>query len=100
MPRHPLRRIVLGAGIALAAVNIWTGAPLAALWIGSRLQSGSQTTMVGVFSVALLLAVFCLALVWLLGVLSEAYDAATGAAPRPRAQAPWLRSMRGERAAD
>ena len=74
-PRGSLiKRLVLGAGVTIAALNIWTGAPL--------------------------LALFCSMLVWALGRLSAAYDRARGAKPPPRQQAPWMRSMRGERAKD
>jgi hypothetical protein len=95
-----VKRLFLGAGVAIAALNIWTGAPLLALWIGSRLQPDTQPTMGSVFLVAFLLAVFCAALVWAMGRLSAAYDRARGAPPPPRQQAPWMRSMRGERAKD
>jgi len=100
-PRGSLaKRLLLGAGVALAALNIWTGAPLLALWIGSRLQPDTQATMSSVFVVALLLAIFCGGLVWAMGHLSAAYDRARGAPPPPRQQAPWMRSMRGERTKD
>ena len=104
-PQFPQRgslfkRLLLGAGVVIVAMNIWTGAPLLALWIGSRLQPDTQPTMSSVFLVALLLAVFCGMLVWSLGRLSAAYDRARGAKPPPRQQAPWMRSMRGERAKD
>ena len=95
-----IKRLLLGAGVTIAALNIWTGAPLLALWIGSRLQPDTQPTMSSVFLVAFLLALFCSMLVWALGRLSAAYDRARGAKPPPRQQAPWMRSMRGERAKD
>ena len=100
-PRSSIfKRLFLGAGVAIVALNIWTGAPLLALWIGSRMQPDTQPTMSSVFLVAFLLALFCAILVWALGRLSAAYDRARGAKPPPRQQAPWMRSMRGERAKD
>ena len=100
-PRSSIfKRLLLGAGVAIVALNIWTGAPLLALWIGSRMQPDTQPTMSSVFLVAFLLALFCAILVWALGRLSAAYDRARGAKPPPRQQAPWMRSMRGERAKD
>jgi hypothetical protein len=98
--QHVLKRLFLGALVALVGINIWTGAPLLALWIGSRLQPDTQPTMMSVFLVAFLLALFCGGLVALLGRLSLAYDRARGMKPPPRQQAPWMRSMRGERAKD
>ena len=99
-PAGRLKRLLLASGIALAGLNIWTGAPLLALWIGSRLQTSTQPTMMSVFAVAGLLALFCGLMVWVLGYLNAAYDIARGAPPQRRSQAPWLRSMRGERAKD
>ena len=94
-----LRRVVLGIGIALASLNIWTGAPLLALWIGSRTVGGSQATMLGVFVIAVLMGIFCIALVVVLARLQVAYDRATGAPQTGRAQTAWLRPMSGERMA-
>lgn len=95
-----VKRVVLASLIALATLNIWTGAPLLALWVGSRLQSGTQATMSSVFIVILLFAALCFALVRILAHLTRAYDQAIGAVPKPRQQAPWLRSMRGDRPKD
>jgi hypothetical protein len=91
------KRIVLATLIALASLNIWTGGPLFALWVGSRVQGGGPPTMGAVFVVAIVLAVVVLALVRLIAVLQKAYDDCTGRGPTVRAHTPWLRSMRGER---
>jgi hypothetical protein len=99
-PAHRTKRLMLAAAIAIVSLNIWTGAPLLALWVGSRLQSSTQPSMMSVFAVALLLAVFCGAAVWMLGWLNAAYDQARGAKPQRRQQLPWMRSSRGERSSD
>ena len=53
--------------MALAAVNLFTGAPLFAVWVGSRVQGDSGgLTMTAVFVVILVMALGCSALVWAL----------------------------------
>jgi hypothetical protein len=91
------QRTLLASLTAVVAVNIWTGAPLLAVWVGSKAVGDSGLSMSAVFLVIGVLAaaeiVLLLALTW----LSASYDELTG---RPRAQrrtSPWLRSMRGER---
>jgi hypothetical protein len=80
--------VLLAAGIALASVNVWTGAPLAALWIGSRVQ-GDQAgaSMAAVAAVIAVLAVLA---------IGAAYDAATGRT-RARRTTTWLKPMAPER---
>src|SRR5689334_9239606 len=53
-------RTLLRIAMAVAAVNVWTGSPLAALWIGSRLQGAGPPKMGPVFVVLVLIAVFSL----------------------------------------
>jgi hypothetical protein len=83
--------------IALASLNIWTGGPLFALWVGSRVQGSGPPTMSAVFVVAIVLAAVSLTLVRLIAALQRSYDECAGAGSTVRAHAPWLRSMRGER---
>ena len=93
-----LRRVGLVAAMGLVSLNIWTGAPLLAVWVGSRTQHDSnQPTMGSVAVVVIVLAALCFALVRLLAVLSSRYDAVVGRTKRRR-ESPWLRSLRGERA--
>jgi flagellar basal body-associated protein FliL len=82
---------------ALAAINIWTGAPLLAVWAGSRVARGSALSMSAVLVVVVVLVTSCLALAAALTWLSARYDALTGRPPEARRTSPWLRSMRGER---
>jgi thiosulfate reductase cytochrome b subunit len=95
-----LRRVGLVAAMGLVSLNIWTGAPLFAVWVGSRMQQDSnQPTMGSVAVVVLVLATVCFTLVRVLAMLSARYDAVVGRAPQGRRQqSPWLRSLRGERA--
>jgi len=96
-----LKRIGLVAASALVSINIWTGAPLLAVWVGSKVQ-GSLTTlsMSAVFSVIAVLAATVLGLAYLLAQINRSYDALIGREPAARQTSPWLRSMRGEREAD
>lgn len=92
------KRFGLAALMAVVSVNIWTGAPLLALWIGSKVQEAQgQLSMLAVGLVIVLLAVFVLLLATLLSNLGAAYDRLTGRPQGPRQPAPWLRSMRAER---
>ncbi len=92
------KRFGLAALMAFLALNIWTGSPLLALWIGSKVQSGdSQTSMSAVFVIIVCLVVFSIALYQALKYVMHAYREATGTLPTVRTHAPWLRSMRGER---
>ena len=91
------KRFLLAAAMALLVLNLWTGGPLLALWIGSRVQGEGPPTMGAIFVVILALGVISAALYRGLQVTSQAYDDLTGATPTIRQHAPWLRSMRGER---
>ena len=92
-----LERIGLQAVMVLAALNIWTGAPLLAVWVGSRTVTSSQPTMGSVFLVIVVLAVACVALIYALNWASATYDDVTGRPQSVRQHVPWLRSMRAER---
>jgi hypothetical protein len=93
-----LKRLALVCAMSVTSVNVWTGSPLLALWIGSKVQSGdSQTSMTAVFAIIVCLVVFSIALYQALKHTMHAYREATGTLPTVRTHAPWLRSMRGER---
>ena len=88
----------LQAAMVLAALNIWTGAPLLAVWVGSRVvTSSTQVTMGAVALVVVVLFAACLGLIYLLSWASSTYDAITGRPQTVRRHVPWLRSMRAER---
>jgi hypothetical protein len=92
-----LRRAVLLSMMAVVGLNIWTGNPLLALWVGSRVVGSGPPTMGAIAVVALMIGVVGLALTRLLAAIGAAYDRATGHEPTVRRHVPWLRSMRGER---
>src|SRR3954451_20502956 len=91
------RRIGWVSVMVLLTANIWTGGPLLALWIGSRVQGGGPPTMGAVAVVAVSLGVICFVMVRLLAVVDARYGAAMGRTSSVRSHVPWLRSMRGER---
>ena len=92
-----LQRILLVSASALCAINIWTGAPLLAVWVGSQAAAGSRLSMGAVGVVIVVLAASCLLLTMALTWLSARYDEVTGRPAAARRTSPWLRSMRGER---
>ncbi|HEX5822626.1 MAG TPA: hypothetical protein VFY30_12745, partial [Solirubrobacterales bacterium] len=99
-PHLELRRMLLVAATALVGINTFTGAPLLAIWVGSRAQGGRVLSLRGVLTVLVVLAVLefilGLALTW----LSRKYDRITG---RPRfagETSPWQRAKRGDRVQD
>jgi hypothetical protein len=92
-----VKRIILVVLMVLVTLNIWTGSPLLALWIGSRVQSQSGPSMLAVGAAAVSLAIFSYALVKVLARLDHTYGRLTGQASTVSRHVPWLRSMRGER---
>lgn len=92
-----VKRVPLAALLTLVALNVWTGGPLLALWVGSRVQGSGPPTMGAVFVVVVVLAAVSVALVLLFSRLNRAYLEMTGQAPTVQQHTPWLRSMRGER---
>jgi hypothetical protein len=91
------KRLALVILIAAASLNIWTGGPLFALWVGSRVQGDGPPTMGAFFVVTVVLLAVALALVRLVSILESRYEALTHQPSAVRKHAPWLRSMRGER---
>jgi hypothetical protein len=87
-----IKRVLLVGATAFLAVNIWTGAPLLALWVGSE-SSGEKTLSMGsVFVVVLVLACLVAAMAVALAWLDATYKRLTGIPLREHRLA-WLRSM-------
>jgi hypothetical protein len=90
-------RTVLGALTVVVSVNLWTGAPLLALWVGSRIQSAvGQLSMAAVGATIGVLIVETFALYKALAYLNTRYNALIGRTGGRR-QAAWLKPMSGER---
>lgn len=86
----------LGILTTLVSVNLWTGGPLLALWVGSRVQAAGQLSMGAIAATIGALAVETYVLYKALAYLTFRYDEVIGRT-RPRAQAAWLKPMSGER---
>src|SRR4051812_36596453 len=83
--------------MVIVTVNVWTGGPLLALWIGSRVQGQGPPSMLAVGVAAVSLGVVSYALVRLLARLDAVYARLAGRPSSVSRHLPWLRSMRGER---
>lgn len=102
--RHPerrkkslWRRVLLLAAMILATLNIWTGSPLLALWVGSKVQGSFGTLqMSAVGSVVLVLAVMVFLLARAIAWLDVRYGEAVGRPPKARQVRPWMRSLAGK----
>jgi hypothetical protein len=93
-----IKPILLAAAMAFLALNVWTGSPLLAVWLGSKVQGEESQPSMGAYAVVIIaLIAFSWGLYQLLKLVMSAYQDATGTQPTVRSHAPWLRSMRGER---
>ena len=95
-----VKRLALVSAMSLVTLNVWTGSPLLALWIGSRVEAGGPPSMAAVAVVAVTLAIFSVVLVKVLSTLGGVHDRLIGRRPGPREPAPWMRSLRGDRAGE
>jgi hypothetical protein len=90
------KRLLLLSATVLVAINIWTGAPLLALWVGSRIVGQRALTMGAVLLVVVLLVVFVFSMARALTWLSARYDDLIQRPSGEHRVSPWLGSMRGE----
>lgn len=87
-----LKRTAMATVTALATVNVWTGCPLLALWIGSRAVGKHDLSMAAVVVVLIALAVLEGAMLLLLAWLANAYDDLIGL-QRSEAEVTWIRRL-------
>jgi hypothetical protein len=96
-----LKKIGLVTASAISSINLWTGAPLFAVWVGSKVQGNlNALSMTAVFSVIVVLAALVFLLAWALTWINAKYDDLTRRHPEARHTSPWLRSLRDEREVD
>jgi DNA primase catalytic core, N-terminal domain len=91
-----VKRVAIVTATALAAVNLWSGAPLLAVWIGSQAQGGKVLSLRGVLTVLVVLGILSFLLGWALSWLHAKYDQLVGRPPTLTRTSPWQRRMRGE----
>jgi hypothetical protein len=87
-----IKRATMAAVTALATVNVWTGCPLLALWVGSRAVGTHDLSMAAVVVVLIVLAVLEAAMLVLLAWLSSVYDALIGL-QRSESELTWIRRL-------
>jgi hypothetical protein len=92
-----LKRAGLLAAMSVLTLNVFTGSPLMALWLGSRVQGSGPPTMEAFFTFLCTLAAGSFVLVKLIAAAGRAHDELVGRQPTVRTHLPWLRSLRGER---
>jgi hypothetical protein len=98
VPKGRMKRVLLASAIVIVALNVWTGSPLVALWVGSQVQASGPPSMTAIFVVVVVFAVLSFLLYRLLKVLARAYGKASGAPEHGRQQTSWLKPMSGDRA--
>jgi hypothetical protein len=94
--RRPTR-ILLGVLTTLVSVNLWTGGPLLAIWVGSRVQAAVGHLSMGAVAATLASLIAETFLLYkVLAFLTVRYNEVLGRT-MPRRQAPWLKPMSGQR---
>jgi hypothetical protein len=91
-----IKRAAMVAATAFLAINLWTGAPLVALWVGSRVVGQTTLSMEAVVAVVAVLAVLVFSMSMALAWLSNEYDRVSGRKPGER-RVPWMRGMSGDK---
>lgn len=95
--RESLAKACLIACMAIGSVTLWIAIPLGWLWIGSQVQSNSQSPGFGPYFLVLVgIAVSIAAMAWLLTRVNRTYKRVAGDDAEVRVRMPWHRSVRGE----
>ena len=80
-----IKPILLAAAMAFLALNVWTGSPLLAVWLGSKVQGEESQPSMGAYAVVIIsLIAFSWGLYQLLKIVMSAYQDATGTTPTVR----------------
>lgn len=69
-----LKRAAVLAATAVVALNVWTGSPLLALWVGSRVENASSSTGPSMRAIAAVVVVMALTSWLLLRLLNRLQD--------------------------
>lgn len=97
-PTRKLSAVLLIALMAVGSIALWIVIPLGWLWLGSQLQSSSNPTLGPILLVLAGIPASMVIVAKGLSRLNRKYTEVTGGATDARFRAPWMRSMRGERA--
>ncbi|MHB8492599.1 MAG: hypothetical protein ACYDA6_10370, partial [Solirubrobacteraceae bacterium] len=73
-PASRVKRVGLTVAAVLVSINIWTGAPLLAVWVGSRVAPASGTSMGAILVVIVVLVASVSGLAVALTHINAAYD--------------------------
>ncbi len=92
---YRVRRVGLAGASAFVAVNIWTGAPVLALWIGSLVAGQTTLSMRATIVVVAVLTTLVLGLATTLAWLNDAYRKLVQA-PGGERRSRWLRPVSDE----
>jgi hypothetical protein len=87
-----LKRVAMAALTALVTVNVWTGCPLLALWVGSRAVGAAELSMLAIVVVLVVLGLLELAMLLVLAWLTDVYDELIEL-QRPEQSATWIRRL-------
>jgi hypothetical protein len=86
------KRAAMAGVAALVTVNVWTGCPLMALWVGSQAVGTQTLSMAAVGVVLVVLAILEFLTVLVLAWLTNVYDELIGLR-RVEHKATWLRRL-------
>ena len=93
-----MKKLALLSATALISINLWTGFPLFAVWVGSKVQGNfGSPSMTAILVVVVVFAVLVFVAASALAWLNARYDEEIGRRPPPRQVYPWMQSLRGER---
>lgn len=90
------RRALFAAATAFLSINLWTGSPLLALWVGSQAVGERMLSMTSLFVVAVTLAALTVAISIALIWLEDRYRRLVGL-PTREARMTWLRAFNAQR---
>jgi hypothetical protein len=79
-----LERIALGVTTMILSINVWTGFPFLALWVGSRFAHGDALSMLAIVIALVTVVLLMTAATAVLSRLSPRYDRVTGKPPATR----------------
>ena len=90
------KRVLITAATAFLSINLWTGAPLFALWVGSQAVGEKQVSMTAICIVVVTLAVLVALMSVAIVRLNQTYKRITGH-PLRENRMTWLRAHNAHR---